>query len=112
MENNYNEDSFVFEDKDFDFFAESKEVAEDIVLEDIVAEEVIEQPVVEEVVEPVSKKKKSSKNEKVVYATKDVAIAGIEIPKGYSKVSQDLVAEVIKHPKVRIASEDEIAKYL
>lgn len=112
MENDYNEDNFVFEDKDFDFFAESEEVVEDIVLEDIVAEEVVEQPVVEDVVEPALKKKRSSKNEKVVYATKDVPIAGIIVPKGYSKVSEDLVAEVIKHPKVRIASEQEIAKYL
>jgi len=96
MENFYDKNE-VFEDKDFFVLDEEPK-----------AEEVIEKPVVVE--KPVVKKK--AKNDVAIYAAREVTFEGILVTNGYSKVSEDVAAIVVKHPKVRFASEDEVKKYL
>ncbi len=108
----------LYEQHDW-FSAENvEEVAEEVIAEEAIVEEVvIEEPVVEEVVEekvveaPKKDFSRKSKKGKVVYAVKPVKVAGIIVEKGYSKIADNLVEDVIKHPKVRLASEEEIATY-
>lgn len=100
MENFYDKEE-VFEDKDF-FVFDKETKAEEVSEEPAVKEEVIEKPVV----------KKKAKNDVAIYAAKEVVVEGILVANGYSKVSEDVAAIVTKHVKVRLASEDEIKKYL
>ena len=93
MQDTYYNDDFIFADKELN-------KAEDI-LEQIVEE-----------TKKSSRKKSAPKNQRVVYATKEVWLDDLIIPKGYSKVPEHMVQKVIKHPKVRLASDLEIATYL
>lgn len=100
MENFYDKEE-VFEDKDF-FVFDKETKAEKVSEEPAVKEEVVEKPVV----------KKKAKNDVAIYAAKEVNVEGIFVANGYSKVSEDVAAVIVKHPKVRLASEDEVKKYL
>lgn len=104
MENIFEKDDWVFDADDAELVAEDV-VVEEPVVEEVIAEEVVESKPVEE------PKKKSSKGDVVVYSLKDMTFAGIDVVKGYNKVSKSVVDDLLKHPKVRLATEQEIATY-
>ena len=102
----------LFDNNDWALDAEDAElVAEEVTVEEPVVEEVIEEKAVEK--KPIEEvaKKKSSKGDVIVYSLKDMTFAGVDIDKGYNKVSKNVLDEVLKHPAVRVASEEEIKKY-
>jgi len=109
MENIFDKNDWVFDADDLEPITEEvvvDEVVEEPVVEKVAKEEVVEKKPVEEVA-----KKKSSKGDVVIYSLKDMTFAGVDIVKGYSKVSKNVVDDLLKHPKIRLASEEEISTY-